>query len=762
MPDRVEALVLQMSVDIRKLEKSMDKAREKTGKELGNVEKRFDKSADKIKGTAGKISSEFETMARRIPVVGEALAAIGPVGVAAAVGIGVAAAAIKGIWDLAQNARHALDDLGTAAQNTGFSFESYQALQSEAIAQDIEFNQLEKSLSKLQIGAAEAAHGQGELFSALKLVNPEITKQIVQARNQEERWNALSRAITASGDQLTKVSIAKAAFGKAGGQFVRILDGEGQSIESLTTKYRELGTIVDEKLVAAVGEADTRINLANRRMEVQGVRAAAAWLPMVEAVTNAWTGLNIQLGIFFDKFTREQDQQIQTVIGRMDELRTKLKLFEGDADARKIARSIYGDPQAIRNELARLDLVLKQKESTFNVGSDSNVDITDPAEISKQESAARAAAAERDRQRSAAAAILGQLGDTTQLVAIKEAEYNELVKAGFLTRTQATAALDQYIASLKKLTPEQERLADLQKRWNDLIEAQKTPIDKAREALTEFWDAVANGDVTDTAQAQEILRILTEQLQAAEQAAKEATPAFLAIAAAKKAIADADAAGKTPAERLAAERSRLNALVGPNFSQAEADKAYSLAVDSEAAKFRDSTRDAVKAGLKAGLVSDDWGTQLRQIFATGITDGLEDVLNRIADTLADFILGKPGDSGGGALAALGNFIFGGKRAQGGGLWPNKTYLVGENGPELLNLGANTGQIMNAQQVNALATPSQPAGAYIDASVTIGGVDFATWPMVQQALNAQNGKIASAIPGFVNATLVSNRRQKRRY
>lgn len=771
MAERVEALVLQMSVDLNKLTKSMDKAKQTTANGLADVEGKFSKTSKKVKEEAGKIASAFEDMARGLPFIGNALADLGGSALIAGAGLGAIALATKAVYDGAEAARKKIDDLATSAENVSVSAESFQAFRALGIELDVSFDKIEGGLNKLQIGAAEAASGAGALYNGLKKVKPELIDTIVQAKTQEDRWDALSVAITGTEDQLTKVAIAKAAFGKQGAQFVRLLDGEDKTVKNLTNRYRDLGVILSEDLVTAVGAADQRMQLAAARLEAHSLRAQAAWIPAVERLTVVWTDLNVAVATFFDSFSPQEAKQIETIQDQIRHLRAEMAPYEAKASRSDLSENTRRDAAAfvarMKSDIALLEMQVELKKMPIFKGAESNVDVEDPdaaaaAEAKRLAELARLQA-ETNRMRQAAAQYLNELGDSTQLVKIKEADLNAIVAAGLLTRDQANASLDLYRQSLDKVTDAEKDAAAAEKLWLGILESAKTPIDKAQEQLGLFWDAVQFGTIP-VEHAAEILAILTQNLNDAGDAARKASPEFKAIADARAAIAAAQEASLSSAQRLAGERNRLNGLVGKDgFTQGEADRAYQIFSDQDGAQVRENMRESVKAGIRQGLTDDNWGEQVRGILADGVVNGLEDALNRLADSITDIVLGKKGGDGG-LLGAASSFLFGGFRANGGGVQGNRSYVVGEKGPEILRLGpGQNGEVLNANQVNALGMAGAGGGqVLVDASIRIGGVDMATWPQVQAALAAQAQAIASRIPGSVNATLASNRRQKRRY
>lgn len=793
MADRVEALVLQMSADIRKLETGLAKARQRANADLGAVEKRFSQTSGKIKKDADGIGSQLATATRGIPVIGDSLAKLGPAGLAAGTGMLGAAFAINALYQAGTKAIETIDGIATSAKNVGTSAETFQALKVAALEADVPLETLEKALAKLQLGATQAAFAQGDLYKSLERTNPQLLQQIIASETQEDRWDALSVAITAQTSQTDKLAIARAAFGKGAGTLVRLLDGEENTIQRLTNRYRDLGLILSEDLVAAVAAADDRITLANARMEVNGTRAAAAMIPVIEGLTTAWTDLNIAVGEWFDRWNDTSDRQIGTLASDLKD--AEKRVTDRMAAWRKAAADadsygpVTGPASAgvlarLKNEAAlqaklfyeeqakyfEIRTALDTKKAVVNKGAKSDGTIVDEDALDEAEREAERRAQDLENRRLRAAQILGELGDTTQLVAERERELNGLVSSGLLTRGQAQDALDLYRASFEKVSDAEKDAIALEREWQAIIESGRDPLQRAESALAAFWDTVSLGLGGPPEQAAAVLKVLQGNIDEAAEAARNATPEFKAVAAARLAIAEAASGALSSGERINQERDRLNGLVGVDgFTQAEADAGVSAIIQEETAGLRDATRESVKEGLRQGLETDDWGGAIRSIIADSVVTGLDDALNKLADLLTDFLLNTKGTAGGGANDALGAIFsavggfFGGKRAGGGPVYGGKDYLVGENGPELLRLGGGqAGQVFNAAQVNAMNAGEGAAPTFIDASIRVGGVDMVTWPQVQAALARQSSAIAARIPGGVNATLADNRRQKRRY
>jgi len=98
------------------------------------------------------------------------------------------------------------------------------------------------------------------------------------------------------------------------------------------------------------------------------------------------------------------------------------------------------------------------------------------------------------------------------------------------------------------------------------------------------------------------------------------------------------------------------------------------------------------------------------------------------------VAGFTGSEGGTGFAGL----FGGGRASGGSMMPGNSYLVGENGPELV-VPRHSGTVVNANQTSGAMAGS--GGITVQNNITVTGSDAA---MVRQ-------EVAKMIPQITNAT-----------
>ena len=192
---------------------------------------------------------------------------------------------------------------------------------------------------------------------------------------------------------------------------------------------------------------------------------------------------------------------------------------------------------------------------------------------------------------------------------------------------------------------------------------------------------------------------------------------------------------RTAAERYAIELKKLNDL---KASGALDSDTYARAMEALKDK-TDETADAMK------MLESSVGEAFTS-FVTGAKSGKEalaDLLSSLADMLANqafqSIAGSLFGGGGNFLSGL----FGGGRAGGGPVMAGRSYMVGENGPEMVTMGGN-GYVTNTAALrSAVQTPS--VSINIDARGAVEG----TAAMISRA-------IQQAAPAIVKQSVLANR------
>lgn len=600
-----------------------------------------------LDSAAGEVRSQFSRFADQIPIVGGALKALGPAGTAAAAGIGALAFGAGKLFDAAKKAIDDISAIKDAADNVSMLSEDYQAMLAEGGQAGIKGEAMQQFLSTLAVNSAKASEGFGKMKKALDIVDPTLGAAIAKATTQAERLDLIALALQSTENYTLKLNIATAAFGGQGAQMIRVLDQANGSLETFKTRAKEAGLVIEEGLVDQVEALGDRLDILAKKGEVAGQRVAVAWAPLVEAIE-------------------------KTKIAGLDQLADlgeRFEVFKGIGD--KSARALEEERSAWEMRLRSNAAMIAQLRADIERGSgdpgrlqffiDQSVRMQERlAEVYRQIQRNRdaAASAQAPTGEAPAAANVYTGPDMKDGMTLWEYIRNQQAEKAKAAAAAAEAAAKRQAAANKLVEESQAAAAAEAKKWQDVIDSNRTATEKATDALDELYLAFYLGSVKQD-QYNQLLPILTKNLNDAKGAAEAATPAFQAVEEARKRISDAAKANMSESQLVAVEQQRLNALIGTKgkdgvvFSAEEAAKALDA--------YKDSLHDA-KDGmfeLRAGaeLLNEALDGQIKTIGDVGrvFVKVLKQML--MESLLAQQQLGKGGGLGdfGSWFASIFNF-----------------------------------------------------------------------------------------------------------
>lgn len=224
-------------------------------KSVENVAGAMDKLADKGKKAedstkkfgatmGGELSSVAQQYAGRLGSVGEAMATLGPHGLAAAAGVGAigtaAAAAVAHVIALADK----IDNLGA---RTGFGAQSLQQLDYAARLTN----------TSLDMVAQSAIRMQAELDrSPAKFAEIGLSVERLRSMAPEKQFYAVGRAIADISDQSAKMAAVRDIFGRSGDAILPLLS----RLDELRAAADEAGYALGDSMLAQAGAADDALD----------------------------------------------------------------------------------------------------------------------------------------------------------------------------------------------------------------------------------------------------------------------------------------------------------------------------------------------------------------------------------------------------------------------------------------------------------------------------------------------------------------------
>lgn len=223
---------------------------------------RFEDTGRKA-GPLGKvfegISGQLIALSAGAGPVGVALAAFGPIGLAAAVGIGAAVEAFHYLSEEANRFGEASSKLHDLAETAGVTSVQMKVLEITAAGVGVTTDKLEQSFERFSFGLSELQKGQGP-YDQMRKINSSLTDQLAITKDVIKAWDLLATAYEHA-DVQEKALITHAFFGRGGAGVGRVLSATAEAGGSAGLQAKiSPSDIIDDATTAQLGLLKTQLD----------------------------------------------------------------------------------------------------------------------------------------------------------------------------------------------------------------------------------------------------------------------------------------------------------------------------------------------------------------------------------------------------------------------------------------------------------------------------------------------------------------------
>mgnify|MGYP005844337477 CR=1 FL=1 len=593
-------------------------------------------------------------------------------GIAGAVAIAATAAIVR-----AQAKQ--IDSLAKTADALGITTENLQTLRTMAELTGVETEKFDKSLRKMQKTIGEVARRGGDM--ALAITDMGLSVADVMALPADKQFEVVAEALTSVENASVRASIANDLFGRDAQKLLKLTDQVArEGLAPMRDELEAIGVLISRTEAAGVERMNDSMKLAGDATSALAQRFTIELAPAIAAIAEGFLDAAKESGGFKEETKTAADSVISTFgfvadvvdsIGREFRIVSNVGIIAFESlkfAVVDLADSIINGPnRAIDAMLGQLDR-LPGVDIDFRLGR----------------------------------AIPQLQADVNQSAAIIKAAREEInaILLEPLPSGELQARLAKVRADLQNAAPseggggvsilpaeEEQRIAKVQGLLDGLLQqAREFGLDDRDKALLKFIDLGATEEqITAVRQVADELRILEEtqtriedrekmrvDLQREYNSLVEATRTPLEQhSAAIARIGEMYEAGVIPSAAEYAEvvRRTNERFVESQEKVSELSEFTIQAARSMESAFADFLFDPFDQGLKGMLKS--FANTIRQMVAQAAA----------AAILKSIFGGFAGSSNSG-LASIGKF-FGGARAAGGPIDSNRSFLVGERGPELI-------------------------------------------------------------------------------
>jgi membrane protein implicated in regulation of membrane protease activity len=175
------------------------------------------RTAGLFRDALGGVSGQLIAMSAGAGPVGVLLSAFGPLGLAAAVGIGALGAAFRYVAEESARLGDKAIQVRAFSEATGLTTAQIGALRHEGAQLGIDGDRITMAFERLARQLNEARNAHGTLFEQIREADPVAANQLIRTKKEAEAIDVLARAWRGAADEGKKAALAAAMFGGRGG-----------------------------------------------------------------------------------------------------------------------------------------------------------------------------------------------------------------------------------------------------------------------------------------------------------------------------------------------------------------------------------------------------------------------------------------------------------------------------------------------------------------------------------------------------------------
>jgi len=186
---------------------------------LAEINQRYGQASVGAKAFAAAtsgVSAQLVAMAAGAGPVGTFLAALGPWGFAASVGLGAVSAVLNRVVEGAERIGDKSIEMKKFSDVTGLSVTEIKGLTKAGAELGVSSDDITTSIERFSVGLFEARKGSGALFDQVNKINPALARQLAEAKGTAQGFDILAQAIKGATDAAQRNALARAAFGRGG------------------------------------------------------------------------------------------------------------------------------------------------------------------------------------------------------------------------------------------------------------------------------------------------------------------------------------------------------------------------------------------------------------------------------------------------------------------------------------------------------------------------------------------------------------------
>lgn len=251
--------------------------------ELANIQGKLGQvtTAQKVAApVVATYNAQISSLTGNLGLTGQVLQALGPSGVATAVGLG----AVVAVLSLASEKSHELaakaKELKEFSEATGLSTTQFQALRAEVGRFGIDSETLATGLGRFTEGFNALRNGEGELLTQIRKINPALADQMQQVTDTASAFTLFGRAVASTDNIFQRNALLKAGLGRGASTYGALFES-APNVAAITDAYKAAGKGIDENMINKLRQL--QIDIDKTKSAASGIFASAFGTSTLEA-----------------------------------------------------------------------------------------------------------------------------------------------------------------------------------------------------------------------------------------------------------------------------------------------------------------------------------------------------------------------------------------------------------------------------------------------------------------------------------------------
>ena len=490
MAETKRGVILRLSADGAEQVKAALRSLGKDGEEALRKLERSAKTVPphlKLVNTASlEAQRGMQGLATRGGAATSVLAGLGPAGLAAAAGIGAVVLGVGAALRVAREATREFDELAKRIRDLGLDSDVFQGLSFAALEQGIGDDQLNDALRTFQIRSGEAAIGTGELVEKLKILDPELLKNIQSAGTFDERLRHMFDGISRTAEGADRARISAIAFGESNIRVGQLAAEGAAGIDKFVDRASALGLVISRDVLQNAEEMENKLGVAAKIVDINLKQAFIDLTPIIVKTAEAIAAVARGISSLIEMSRTLETKTTGGLKAELERIEGLLARAKPDSETTSLTTAIIN---------TQVESLKKQRDAIEKeLAGRSGTNVTVPIKPGAGGGGLNIPDAEGDRIRQVIEALEHQAGQLARTGA-EQAAYNALVQAGIDENHAMAPAVMGAASALYQKQVAAKAAADALAETNKRIDATRA---LAKDALTSFIsDLRAGKDATE-------------------------------------------------------------------------------------------------------------------------------------------------------------------------------------------------------------------------------------------------------------------------